>query len=53
MFDRLILLVFLLLDSVLPLVDVLGVFTPRNHIRMSKNDIADLTALPHSPEDAG
>ena len=36
----------------LPLVDVLGVFKPRKHSRTSKNDIADVTGLPHIPEEA-
>ena len=36
---------------VLPLVDVFGVFTPSNHSRTSKNDIADVTGLSHIPED--
>ena len=36
----------------LSLEDVLGVFMPRNHSRTSKNDIADVTGIPHIPEDA-
>ena len=36
-------------NPVLPSVDVLGVFTPRNHSRTPKNDIADVTGLPHIP----
>ena len=36
----------------LPLADVLGVFTPRNHLVTSKNDIVDVPGYPHIPEDA-
>ena len=34
------------------LVDVMGVFKPRIHGRTFKNDIADVTGLPHIPVDA-
>ena len=37
--------------SVHPLVDVLGVFTPRNHARTSKNGSAGVPRLPQIPED--
>ena len=39
-------------ESVLPLVGVLGIFTLRNHARMSENGSADVPRLPQIPEDA-
>ena len=41
-----------ILTAVLPLVDVFGVFMPKNHSRTSKNDIACVTGLLHILEDA-
>ena len=34
-------------NTAFPLVDVLGIYTPRNNLRTSKNDIADIPDLPN------